>query len=69
MRPPAKGPLDEATVDEVIARHPNRSGDVPGILEELQHRHPDRYLPRVTLEQVARKTGVSRSQISSVVTF
>ena len=69
MHAPAKGPLDEATVDEVIARHPNTTGDVLSILEELQHRHPNQYLPRATLELVAKKTGVSRSQIFSVVTF
>jgi NADH-quinone oxidoreductase subunit E len=69
MHAPAKGPLDEATVDEVIARHPNTTGDVLSILEELQHRHPSQYLPRATLELVAKKTGVSRSQIFSVVTF
>lgn len=69
MHAPAKEPLDEATVDAVIARYPNKTGDILGILEELQHRHPNQYLPRATLELVARKTGISRSQIYSVVTF
>lgn len=69
MQAQTKGPLDEAVVDEVIARYSNKTGDVLSILEELQHRHPNQYLPRPTLELVARKTGVSRSQVFSVVTF
>ncbi len=69
MHAPAEPILDEAIVDEVIARYPDATGDVLSMLEELQHRHPHRYLPRPTLEQVARKTGLSRSQIYSVVTF
>jgi NADH-quinone oxidoreductase subunit E len=69
MQNTAQGPLDEATVDEIIARYPDKTGDVLSILEELQHRHPNQYLPRPTLELVAQKTGVSRSQILSVVTF
>jgi NADH-quinone oxidoreductase subunit E len=62
-------PLDEAIVDETIARHPDRTGDVLSILEDLQQQHPLKYIPASTLEQVARKTGLSRSQILSVVTF
>ncbi|HMP75385.1 MAG TPA: NAD(P)H-dependent oxidoreductase subunit E [Kiritimatiellia bacterium] len=69
MHAPAEQYLDEATVDEVIARYPDTTGDVLSILEELQHRHPHQYLPRETLELVSRKTGISRSQIYSVVTF
>jgi NADH-quinone oxidoreductase subunit E len=69
MHAPAEILLDEAAVDEIIARYPDATGDVLSILEELQHRHPHHYLPRATLEQVARKTGIARSQIYSVVTF
>jgi NADH:ubiquinone oxidoreductase subunit E len=62
-------PLEEAIVDETIAQHPDKTGDVLSILEELQQKHPLKYIPSITLEQVARKTGLSRSQILSVVTF
>ena len=63
------GPLAEAVIDEIIARHPDRTGDVLGILEEIQQRHPLKFLPAPTHDLVARKIGVSRSQILSVVTF
>jgi NADH-quinone oxidoreductase subunit E len=62
-------PLAPSVVDEAIARHPDRTGDVLGILEELQEAHPLKFLPQSTLEYVARQTGVARAQIFSVVTF
>ena len=61
--------LDDAIVDEIITRHGERTGDVLGILEEVQRRHPQNYLPPATYAHVAQKIGVPRSQIMSVVTF
>lgn len=63
------GPLPEDVIDEIIARHPDRTGDVLSVLEEIQERHPLKYLPEETHDYVARKMGVSRSQILSVITF
>lgn len=62
-------PLAEQAVDEIIARHPEKTGDVLSILEEIQEAHPLKFLPAETLDLVAQKVGVSRSQIFSVVTF
>jgi NADH-quinone oxidoreductase subunit E len=62
-------PLTEQVIDGVIARHPGKTGDVLSILEKLQEEHPLKFLPEATLDCVARKTGISRSQIFSVVTF
>ena len=62
-------PLAETLIDEIIARHPDPTGDVLAILEEIQQRHPLKYLPPETHELVARKMGIARSQIMSVVTF
>ena len=62
-------PLAEEVIDEVIARHPERTGDVLAILEEIQQLHPLKYLPPETHELVAQKMGVARSQILSVITF
>ena len=62
-------PLPEEVIDEIIARHPDKTGDVLSILEEIQERHPLKYLPAETHAYVAQKMGVSRSQILSVVTF
>jgi len=62
-------PLPEAVIDQIIARHPERTGDVLAILEEIQERHPLKFLPQDTHDDVARKIGVPRSQIESVITF
>jgi len=62
-------PLSEQVIDEIIARHLDRTGDVLGILEEIQQRHPLKFLPAETHNCVAQKIGVSRSQILSVITF
>ena len=69
MHAEASQPIDECIVDEVVARYPDRTGDVLSILEELQKRHPFRYLHRTTMEQVARRTGLSCAQVFSVATF
>ena len=61
--------LDEAVIDEVVAQFPNRTGDVLGILETLQKRHPQRYLPKETLALVAAKINISAARIYSVATF
>lgn len=62
-------PLSEQIVDEIIARHPDKTGDVLSILEEIQDKHPLKYLPEETHDYVAQKMGVSPSQILSVITF
>jgi NADH-quinone oxidoreductase subunit E len=62
-------PLSQEIVDEIIARHPDKTGDVLSVLEEIQDRHPLKFLPEATHDYVAQKMGVSRSQILSVITF
>ena len=62
-------PLPEAVIDQIIARHPDRTGDVLAILEEIQESHPLKFLPQETHDDVAQKIGVARSQIESVITF
>lgn len=62
-------PLGEDVVDDVIARHPNRTGDLLAILEDLQRLHPQRYLPLPTLRLVASRMALSPSRVYSVATF
>lgn len=56
-------------IDRVIARHDGRPGALLSMLEDLQAAHPNRYLPVETLDYLAEKTDIPRSQIYSVVTF
>lgn len=77
MAPTSSDPRDPPSlanevVDVIIARYRDRgdrTGDVLGILEEVQRRHPQNYLPAQTYAYVAQKTGLPASQIMSVVTF
>ena len=62
-------PLPNEIIDDIIARHPDKTGDVLSVLEEIQQAHPLKYLPRETLDYVACSMGVSRSQVFSVATF
>lgn len=61
--------LDESVVEEVVAQFPRQTGDVLGILEELQQRHPQRFLPKETLAQVAQHLELSASRVYGVATF
>jgi NADH-quinone oxidoreductase subunit E len=69
IAPPAAEAVDESIIDEIIARHPNPTGDLLNVLEDLQEAHPNNYLPRTTLRTVADKMGVAASRVFSVVTF
>lgn len=69
---PVTAPVSQITpflIDEVCARHRGKPGELLGILEELQNRHPHKFLPPETLEQVAETVGVPVSQVFSVATF
>ena len=61
--------LDESVVDEVVAQFPGQTGDVLGILEELQKRHPKKFLPKETLALVAQKLDLATSRVYGVATF
>ena len=56
-------------MDEVLAKHRGTPGELLGVLEELQNRHPHKFLPLETLESVAEAIAVPVSQVFSVATF
>lgn len=62
-------PITPALIDAVCAQHSGQPGELLGILENLQTRHPHKFLPPETLEHVAEKVGVPVSQVFSVATF
>jgi len=67
VSPPS--PITPEVMDQVCAQHRGKPGELLGILEELQTRHPHKFLPPETLEYVAEKVGVPVSQVFSVATF
>jgi NADH-quinone oxidoreductase subunit E len=60
---------DQDLVDRVIAEEKGRPGALLGILERLQERHGQKYLPMQTLAFVAARTRLPESQVYSVATF
>lgn len=66
---PSLEALDHDHLDRLIAGQAGRPGSLLTILEQVQERHPNKYLPMETLEYLAAKTGIPPAQIYSVVTF
>lgn len=60
---------DQEFIDQLIARYTGRPGMLLSLLEEIQARQPDKYLPKETLEYLAARTGIPPSRIYSVATF
>ncbi len=60
---------EQEFVDQVIARHNGHPGALLGILEEVQDRHPNKYLPMETLDYISLRTDIPRARIYSVVSF
>jgi NADH-quinone oxidoreductase subunit E len=56
-------------MDKVIKKHQGKPGELLSTLEEMQHVHPNKYLPASTLAYVSKSLGVPLSQVYSVATF
>ena len=61
--------LDREFIDQVLARNFGRPGGLLAILQLVQNNHPQKYLPRETIEYVAAKAKIPLSRVYSVVTF
>jgi NADH-quinone oxidoreductase subunit E len=63
-------PTEEQTyIDREVGKRIGRPGALLGILEAVQERNPNKYLPLETLRYVALKTKTPLSRIYSVATF
>jgi len=61
--------FDQEFIDDLIAQNQGRPGMLLTVLEEIQEKQPNKYLPMEILDYVAGKTGIPRAQIYSVATF
>jgi NADH-quinone oxidoreductase subunit E len=61
--------VDQAFIDQAIARRSGRPGALLGILEDVQERHPRKYLPAETLRYIAKRTNMPLARVYSVATF
>ncbi len=55
--------LDREFIDQVLARNVGRPGGLLAILQQIQNNHPQKYLPRETIEYVAAKAKIPLSRI------
>jgi NADH-quinone oxidoreductase subunit E len=69
LAPSQPKPEDRDYADRVIATYQGRPGALLSILEKVQERNPQKYLPAEILEYIAAKTDIPLAQIYSVVTF
>jgi NADH-quinone oxidoreductase subunit E len=56
-------------LDGLIRKFEGKPGMLLAILETVQERHPNHYLPVETLDYIAARTGIPGSQVYSVATF
>ena len=63
------GFAEQDALDRIIAEGAGRPGALLGILQRLQDRTQNKYLPMETLEYVAKRTGIPQSQVFSVASF
>lgn len=59
----------EAFIDQVIASRNGRPGALLAILEAVQNRHPQKYLPESSLRYIAAAMKIPPARIYSVATF
>jgi len=62
-------PAEQEFIDQVIARCAGKPGALLSILEQVQDRNPQKYLPAATLEYIAMRTAIPQARLFSVVSF
>lgn len=60
---------DQEYLDRLVAEHLGKPGMLLTVLESIQERQPQKFLPIEFLEHLAQRTGLAASNIYSVATF
>ena len=60
---------EQAFIDQTIAKHSGRPGELLGVLEAVQEHHPHKFLSPETLRYIAAKLDIPLSRLFSVATF
>jgi NADH-quinone oxidoreductase subunit E len=60
---------DRHYLDQLILQYSGKPGMLLSVLERLQERQAQKYLPTTSLQYVAERTGIPASQVFSVATF
>jgi len=56
-------------IDQTIAKHENKPGELLGILEDVQNANPHKYLSMAALRYISERTGIPPSTVYSASTF
>src|ERR1017187_9549091 len=66
-----KAPIDRErnAIDQAIAEHRGRAGELLGILESVQHANAHKFLSMDALRYIAEQTGIPPARVYSAVTF
>jgi len=62
-------PQEKLLIDQAIAEHGGRPGELLGILEAVQSANAHKYLPIESLRYIAAQTGVPPARVYSAATF
>lgn len=60
---------DQEYLDTLVTEYQGKPGMLLSVLERIQDRQPQKYLPLEFLEHFAQRTGIAASSIFSVATF
>ena len=60
---------DRHYLDQLILQYSGKPGMLLSVLERIQERQAQKYLPATSLEYVAERTGIPAAQVFSVATF
>ena len=60
---------ERALIDQAIARHAGRPGELLGILEDVQAANAHKYLSLGALRRIAEQTGAAPARVYSTATF
>jgi NADH-quinone oxidoreductase subunit E len=60
---------DREFIDSLVQESKGRPGMLLTILESIQEKHPNKFLPEEFLEYLAARTGIPTAQVYSVATF
>ena len=61
--------MEKLKIDEIIEKHNFEEADLIGILQDLQESHPNKYLPKESLEYISKILNVPLNRIYHIATF
>lgn len=61
--------MEKLQIEEIIERHRFEEADLIGILQDLQEYHPNKYLPKDSLEYISKILNIPLNRVYHIATF